>query len=1093
MKIFVFYNYIGYKYVIFIIKIFTPFLYFPAPDFQIMQNKTNELISSPSVKFVCLKSKKNYLIVKAPEDDKFRLIKFDPYNGTPCYLGIFGKDIFNTEDDAMEYITKGEQVEQTVQGHVVIGLFSLEKFGLLIIVKSADPVYQYLQKHTFYKIKEVEIVGFSLLCGETNPDNNYEKVKSYPFTYNHYYCPTFDISKPFSGLSDFSAAMNSNISIAFDNLNIPNLCPKVIHGKMIIDHVEEFGADMLLIARKFASNRKKDRGLDNSGNPCLDYLLEFAFVQPRENGYITKSEIMCIGDIPLGPDGKTDEFQDKDIAKAYFEKLAKITGLNNFVNVVLFNEAKNATLAKVMNRLQAAVNSSEEDKLKFTLIKSKFQLSMERLDAVPAIIDLFYSVTDSKYESFRYSKVFENKCSRVVEAQQYGTFRIGFLDSLEEELFAIFSLLLKLPKMIHVSNTQIQHFADANKLPPKYLVGIAKFVIELGLSMRAFGNISVGPIKKLIAQFANYNEKPPRSPAFENIIDSFLILTTTPPLNYECVTLQSNAAVVEPQNVGNSLLRQSFKPITVPIDIPLIVMLSKPIYLTQIVLYFTDQPNLATPPSMAHVKAGLYINRLIDITENIAIPVAHEKGYIITIDLRPSKSYDPFYRVHDVEAVRFVAIDFMSPVSHATISGVGIFGTSKPPIPYPFENAHPRTTEDRRRVVLLDVKKATRAEDIIPFAIQYEITRVTGMHTVGEAITKLVTLDIHPDVYDMAKLSILKPPSGSAQKKKNCKTCNNERICYLCWFCGEYFCADHSTIYKDARLCRVCQSQIKQLDQSAEILTGQKIQSYLDNNPYIKSHKKKLDYLSHFKRSNIKSIGIYPFCTVMNEQPKGEHKIPFDAVFCDSDVLYKPNLNMMHVQLALESFCNITGIEVVCDEPLSITINNTDTLLHFAPPSSFQKCAVNARFLELVIMSESIAIRRIRIIGEPIKNTVEVRNPVANLPKPFVISNCSVDLVEKNLIHVINFEKPTTVSGFRFFKTWKNLKAVVFEIRIPNKPPRYIQRFCCSGNLKEADLIFNSRAKATQIKIYYVSLSDKDVQAVVENLPPIPIDFKSGK
>ncbi|EAY07766.1 hypothetical protein TVAG_000500 [Trichomonas vaginalis G3] len=1119
-------------------------------------NRETKTANSSAV-FVSLKSKKNYLIVHPAGAEYYHVIKFEPYYGIPCYAGIFKKDILSTEEEALSYISNDEMIETMVKAHSIFGYTTIDKAGILILTKSVDTLYKYKNEHPIYKIKEVEFVRFSILIGEPSQDFSIEKLRSYPFSCNHYFCPTFDISKHFTRNSNYSASVNETLAVAFENIQIPNLCPRVIQGSFAFCYIDVFLSDVLLISRKITSNKKKERGFDINGESNMDYEIEIAYVVPRGSGYETISHVFYIGDVPSVSDTyKLEESQEKKVVKNYFKNLSKISGFNNILNIMLFNESKNPSYAKLMNKIQSFCNY-EENNLKVSMIKTKFAFSSDKLDNIPSVIDLFYSVSSSKFENFGMSRIFENKTTTEIASIQQGAFRFSFVDSIEEELFAILSLLIKSIKPTNIITTNIQSFTDFSQISQSFIQLCSKFIISTAHSMRSFGNIGIGILKKIVTKFANVDEKFKDFPLYDNFEISISMMSMLQPLTMTCASFQANAAIMEPQNIGNSLLRQSFKPISFSIENPLTLILSKPIFLTEIVFGLSENQNFPISPATVHISAGLYNNRQFDVTEIVSLPISHEKTNICSVKLSDNNTkYDQINRVYEVEPVRFLSFEFTSPLSnYATLNGICVFGYDNPPFSYPFTNQNrARLTDDRRRVVLMECKNHKKREDIIPESIQYEITRVTGLHSVGEAQTKLVSMDIHPDTYDLGLLLNLNKTDQKNRKKKICRNCNQEKnTCLQCSFCMDWFCNEHITNFKENKVCRFCYQQLKQLQQSIEVLNSQKIQSYLDLNPFIQTHKKSIDFLKYIQNlQNSKSDKIivdsiqkqeiskptksevtktdknevnsnqkqeisknaksevfksevtkyverrdpeiickYPYFALINEQPLGENKIPFETVFCDSRLVYKPNVNMMHVLVALESYMALSGVEIVCDKNLTVTINNV--VLHFSPPCSYKKCKINSRFLEIVIVGEEIELRRIKIFGKPVKNKVEIKQILAaNQPKFVMLINYSSTVEEKNLIHTLSFEKVAAVSGLRFFKTWKNLHSLVIEVKTP-KGNRYMHRFISYSQPKECDILLPNKMKATQIRVFYIQSTEKDAESILSNLPPIPFDVRSAK
>ena len=72
---------------------------------------TFEQFQTPSVTFISLQSLRRFLIVLTPTSNYYCLIHIDPYHGALSFTGVYGKDMFLTEKEAIDYLSKNDPVK----------------------------------------------------------------------------------------------------------------------------------------------------------------------------------------------------------------------------------------------------------------------------------------------------------------------------------------------------------------------------------------------------------------------------------------------------------------------------------------------------------------------------------------------------------------------------------------------------------------------------------------------------------------------------------------------------------------------------------------------------------------------------------------------------------------------------------------------------------------------------------------------------------------------------------------------------------------------------------------------------------------------
>ena len=401
---------------------------------------TFEPFQTPSVTFISLQSLRRFLIVLTPTSKYYCLIHIDPYYGALSFTGVLGKDMFITEKEAIDFISKDDPVENLAKGFSILGYTTSGKNGILILIKSVQAEYKLMTKNTIFKIKDVEIITFDIMF-QTSFLIDIEKLKNYPFNYNHYFCQTFDIASPFSKSVTKIPAVNAALVVALRNTGVPDICPYVIQGNISVARIEEYVTDALFIMRRVAVNTHIEQGMDKNAKPSIEYQVEIAFISVVGNGYRILSHVMHIGSIPLLADtisphayslisqnsgmstsfsggslkdnGEFDDAADKQNAKVMFEKIVGFTPCNERVNVIVIKNHNNPIIMRLFNRV-SNVSTFTEPEFASSMLKTNWSKAGNSKESMDSAFELFLSTVSPKLKVFGYSETLYSKTEKRV-------------------------------------------------------------------------------------------------------------------------------------------------------------------------------------------------------------------------------------------------------------------------------------------------------------------------------------------------------------------------------------------------------------------------------------------------------------------------------------------------------------------------------------------------------------------------------------------------------------------------------------------------------------------------------------------------------
>ncbi|WOL11732.1 putative phosphoinositide phosphatase SAC9 [Canna indica] len=194
-----------------------------------------------SVRVVVLESSEVYIIVSLSSRPDTQVIYVDPTTGALCYDGKIGKDVFGSEEQAMNYVTDGSRLlcKSITHGRAILGYSSLGSFGLLLVATRVTATIPDLPGGGFvYTVTESQWIKVQL----QNPQpqgkgelKNINELAELDIDGKHYFCETRDITRPFPSRKCFQEPddefiWNGWFSKPFKDIGLPQHCVILLQG-----------------------------------------------------------------------------------------------------------------------------------------------------------------------------------------------------------------------------------------------------------------------------------------------------------------------------------------------------------------------------------------------------------------------------------------------------------------------------------------------------------------------------------------------------------------------------------------------------------------------------------------------------------------------------------------------------------------------------------------------------------------------------------------------------------------------------------------------------------------------------------------------
>ncbi|XP_020575965.1 probable phosphoinositide phosphatase SAC9 [Phalaenopsis equestris] len=194
-----------------------------------------------SVLIIVLESSEVYIIVSLSTRSDTQVINIDPTTGSLSYIGKLGHDLFNSEEEALNYITdcSGFLCKNTIYARALLGYAALGSFGLLLVATRLTRTISLLPGGgCVYTITESKWIKIQLQNPQSQGKGelkNIQELAELDIDGKHYYCETRDITRPFPSAMtshdpDDEFVWNSWFSKPFRDIGLPKHCIVLLQG-----------------------------------------------------------------------------------------------------------------------------------------------------------------------------------------------------------------------------------------------------------------------------------------------------------------------------------------------------------------------------------------------------------------------------------------------------------------------------------------------------------------------------------------------------------------------------------------------------------------------------------------------------------------------------------------------------------------------------------------------------------------------------------------------------------------------------------------------------------------------------------------------
>ncbi|KAL2470130.1 putative phosphoinositide phosphatase SAC9 [Abeliophyllum distichum] len=193
------------------------------------------------VLIVTLDSSEVYILVSLSTRSDTQVIYIDPTTGALRYNAKQGYDVFNSQDEALAYVTNGSTwfCKSKTYARAILGYAVLGNFGVLLVATSLTASIPNLPGGgCVYTVTESQWIKFSLQ--NTQPQSkteikNIQELNELDIDGKHYFCETRDITRPFPSCMplhspDDEFVWNKWFSMPFKNAGLPHHCVVLLQG-----------------------------------------------------------------------------------------------------------------------------------------------------------------------------------------------------------------------------------------------------------------------------------------------------------------------------------------------------------------------------------------------------------------------------------------------------------------------------------------------------------------------------------------------------------------------------------------------------------------------------------------------------------------------------------------------------------------------------------------------------------------------------------------------------------------------------------------------------------------------------------------------
>ncbi|KAL9254486.1 putative phosphoinositide phosphatase SAC9 [Drosera capensis] len=194
-----------------------------------------------SVVVVTLDSGEVHIVVSLSSRSDTQVIYVDPTTGVLRYKGRLGEDVFNSEREALDFITNGSRLmwKSITYAKAILGYAALGSVGLLLVAtKLSRSIPDLPGGGSIYTVLESKWIKISLHCPQPHGKGevkNMQELTELDIDGKHYFCEHRDITRPFPSQDpvdkpDDEFVWNGWLSVPFKYIGLPQHCVILLQG-----------------------------------------------------------------------------------------------------------------------------------------------------------------------------------------------------------------------------------------------------------------------------------------------------------------------------------------------------------------------------------------------------------------------------------------------------------------------------------------------------------------------------------------------------------------------------------------------------------------------------------------------------------------------------------------------------------------------------------------------------------------------------------------------------------------------------------------------------------------------------------------------
>ena len=936
----------------------------------------------PSVSYILTQNSDIYLAVDLPDREDTLLVCIDKERGYPSFNGLFGIDIFPSKLEAIEYIKmKSSAIKQITKYYMVCGLFHIKNIVVLCFVSKVRLIGQLFKKHHIFEVNGLSFVIVNNTNIQSDEQKLFSLIKSRRYHKQFILCHTYDISRPIQCDERHccNCIWNRFMSQPFDFIKCGKICPNLIQGSFADTSFDRFQLyHIMRVSCETCQPLSCCRGTNGKGELGNCASVECIIAVEKGESYEIRSEVLLRGTTPITFQNQNKNMPDQIphsslpvLIHKVFEKY-DVHGMN----IIDCGNSSSPYSSQISRALQNTVNFAKEN---FIVNLYSFDWGLKRKElSFQKCIVAFKTIADEVSNDCDYTFCYIDRDKFTFAKKQKKVALITSFNGLDKANIGLFIVLMRFINKIiidlkidSVFHTTIICFLAAASINSGDLIAYASVGTESISHNDINASVSTDVAKRSESQDTSHI-KSMRFKSFsdEQEIANGILFGTNQKLisnstyfpvssNTRCVSRAPHAYVISPvcasQIINKKRLTLTKK------DGPILLVLSEPCYINEIVLYIPSQDEHLLAPSSFSIHGGPYANRTFPIFEDLAIT----SGEGIT-RLSYRRREDPHYSHEPIEhnlcPVRFVYIYFDSPFQSFVIDGIEIFGTT--------EQSSPVKQNPKQIIALPQLLNGAEfwENQSHETSIHWEERRLCALIPLKDYLFQIACKGINPGAVlseYIFKLGKSKIPEDRDDIR--CSQCRR-KASFICGLCQQPFCLQcseakdsHDQVSdpdKKSKLCNRCYERRLKLSSSVARLCSLKQRMSTELYPFLLTKEAEF-----FSDSPI----------VVHQLTYGKNQVTVERIINNkdnsNDIVWCPEETMSRLEIVFKQNVHIKSIIVRCETDVNILAGDHQ-VYQFSAPGNAYPIDFSSRFLSLLIYGDNIRINSISFGTEAIPETI---------------------------------------------------------------------------------------------------------------------------